>query len=145
SGLVDTATGQHIFLVLNNGVVEGHVGSTSGALAFTVSVAANGDVTLDQIRAVVHPTGTNPDTSEGVSLSSDGLVTLTATATDKDGDQASATANIGQNLTFQDDGPTISATGTPPSLTVDETDLTINATASFAGMFTSSFGADGAG
>ncbi|WP_414868192.1 DUF5801 repeats-in-toxin domain-containing protein, partial [Pseudomonas sp. IT-194MI4] len=74
-------------------------------LVFTVSVAANGDVTLDQQRAVVHPDPTNPNDS--TSLSSDNLVTLTATKTDGDGDSAHATLNIGQNLVFQDDGPTL--------------------------------------
>ncbi|MFY1033742.1 hypothetical protein ACOQNS_27405, partial [Pseudomonas asiatica] len=34
-------------------------------------------------------------------------VTLTATKTDKDGDSAQATLNIGQNLVFHDDGPTL--------------------------------------
>ena len=65
-----------------------------------------GNVTLDQIRAVVHPTN---DPNESTTLSADNLVTLTATITDKDGDSATATLNIGQNLVFQDDGPSISA------------------------------------
>ncbi|PMU07113.1 hypothetical protein C1Y11_29070, partial [Pseudomonas sp. FW305-20] len=52
SGLVDTATGQAVNLSLNGGVVQGRT-ATSNDLVFTVSVAANGDVTLDQIRAVV--------------------------------------------------------------------------------------------
>ncbi|RUY46664.1 MULTISPECIES: DUF5801 repeats-in-toxin domain-containing protein, partial [unclassified Mesorhizobium] len=80
-----------------------------------------------------------------VSLNADNLVTLTATITDKDGDSSAATLNIGQNLTFLDDGPTISAPGASNSLTVDETVLATNDTQSFAGAFTSSFGADGAG
>jgi T1SS-143 domain-containing protein len=105
SGLVDTLTGQAIVLVQNGGVVEGHVGDANGALAFTVSVNAAGDVTLDQIRAVVHPDATNPDTDETVTLSADNLVTLTATAHDFDGDTASSTINIGTNLVFHDDGP----------------------------------------
>jgi T1SS-143 domain-containing protein len=105
SGLVDTATGQAIVLVQNGAVVEGHVGNAAGALAFTVSVNAAGDVTLDQIRAVVHPDATNPDTDESVTLSADNLVTLTATAHDFDGDTASSTINIGTNLVFHDDGP----------------------------------------
>ncbi|WP_258537301.1 MULTISPECIES: DUF5801 repeats-in-toxin domain-containing protein, partial [unclassified Pseudomonas] len=91
--------------------------ATTNLLVFTVSVAANGDVTLDQQRAVVHPDPTNPDDS--TSLTSDNLVTLTATITDKDGDSAHATLNIGQNLVFKDDGPSISTTGTEPVLTVD--------------------------
>ena len=99
-------TGSAIVLVQNGAVVEGHVGNAAGALAFTVTVDASGNVTLDQIRAVVHNISSNPDTSEGVTLSADNLVTLTATVTDKDGDHQSATANIGQNLVFNDDGPT---------------------------------------
>ncbi|WLG88227.1 DUF5801 repeats-in-toxin domain-containing protein [Pseudomonas cucumis] len=142
SGLTDTATGEAVNLSLNGGVVEGRT-ATTNLLVFTVSVAANGDVTLDQQRAVVHPDPTNPDDS--TSLSSDELVTLTATITDKDGDSAQATLNIGQNLVFKDDGPSISTTGTEPTLTVDETVLATNATQNFAANFSSAFGADGAG
>ena len=76
-----------------------------------MSVDASGNVTLDQIRAVVHPTN---DPDESKTLSADNLVTLTATITDKDGDSASATQTIGQNLVFQDDGPTITAPAAMP-------------------------------
>ncbi|WPN60375.1 DUF5801 repeats-in-toxin domain-containing protein [Pseudomonas sp. P9_31] len=142
SGLTDTATGEAVNLSLNGAVVEGRT-ATTNLLVFTVSVAANGDVTLDQQRAVVHPDATNPDDS--TSLTSDDLVTLKATITDKDGDSAQATLNIGQNLVFKDDGPSISTTGTEPTLTVDETVLTTDATQNFAANFSSAFGADGAG
>ena len=130
-------------LVQNGAVVEGHVGNAAGALAFTVTVDASGNVTLDQIRAVVHPDANNANDS--VTLGADNLVTLSATVTDKDGDHQCATANIGQNLVFLDDGPSINANGAQPTLTVDETVLATNATASFAGVFNSAFGADGAG
>ncbi len=142
SGLTDTATGEAVNLSLNGAVVEGRT-ATTNLLVFTVSVASNGTVTLDQLRAIVHPDTTNPDDSK--TLSADNLVTLTATKTDKDGDSAQATLNIGQNLVFKDDGPSMSTTGTEPTLTVDETNLAINATQSFAANFTSAFGADGAG
>jgi len=142
SGLTDTATGEAVNLSLNGTVVEGRT-ATTNLLVFTVSVASNGSVTLDQLRAIVHPDNNNPDDSK--TLTADNLVTLTATKTDKDGDSAQATLNIGQNLVFKDDGPSISTTGTEPVLTVDETDLTTNATQSFAANFTSAFGADGAG
>jgi hypothetical protein len=142
SGLTDTASGEAVNLSLNAGVVEGRT-ATTNQLVFTVSVAANGSVTLDQIRAVVHPVTTDPDDSK--SLSADNLVTLIATKTDKDGDSAQATLNIGQNLVFKDDGPSVNTTGTEPTLTVDETTLATNATQSFAANFSSAFGADGAG
>jgi len=80
SGLIDVATGQSIVLVNNAGVIEGHVGNAAGAIAFTVSVNAAGDVTLDQIRAVQHPDATNPN--DNVTLSNDNLVVLNANPLD---------------------------------------------------------------
>ena len=143
SGLVDTATNEAVVLsVTAGGVVEGRT-AVSDDLVFTVSVAAAGTVTLDQHRAVVHTPDSGPDQS--TTLAAANLVTLTATITDKDGDGESATLDIGQNLVFEDDAPTISTTGTPPTLTVDETVLTTDASASFAANFSSAFGADGAG
>ena len=68
---------------------------------------------------------------------------LTATANDKDGDQASARLNIGQNLVFKDDGPTIHVTGSAPTDKVDETTLNSGDTHNFSGAFTATFGADG--
>jgi hypothetical protein len=140
SGLVDTATNDAVILVNNGGVIEGRT-ETSNDLVFTVTVAANGDVTLDQIRAVRHGDTTSDD--EDVSLTSDDLVTLTATITDGDGDPASQALNIGHNLVFGDDGPSIVADGTPPVLTVDESDFGTDDTKSFAGVFTALSGADG--
>ena len=109
SGLVDTATGEKVILsVTAGGVVEGRT-ETSNDLVFTVSATNTGDVTLDQVRAMVNPI--SPDNhDEPISLS-DELITLTRedTITDRDGDTAKddATLEIGANLTFEDDGPTI--------------------------------------
>ncbi|OWK22529.1 hypothetical protein AJ88_10960 [Mesorhizobium amorphae CCBAU 01583] len=52
---------------------------------------------------------------------------------------------VGSFINFDDDGPSISTTGTEPTLTVDETLLGTNDTESFAANFSSAFGADGAG
>ncbi len=142
SGLTDSATGQSVLLFLEGGNVVGRAGA-AGPIVFTVSVSAAGVVTLDQARAIIHPDATNPDDSR--TLAAADLVTLTATITDGDGDQAPATHNIGQNLNFEDDGPSITTTGTEPTATVDETVLATNATQSFAANFSSAFGADGAG
>ncbi|RWF97139.1 MAG: hypothetical protein EOQ45_00930 [Mesorhizobium sp.] len=105
SGLTDTATGQSVLLFVEGGNVVGRAGSAAGPIVFTVSVSAAGVVSLDQARAVVHADINNPDDSR--TLAAADLVTLTATITDKDGDDESATLNIGQNLNFEDDGPTI--------------------------------------
>lgn len=99
SGLVDTASGEPVLLRMNGNVVEGYV---DDGVVFTLSVDANGKVTLDQVRAVMHATA-NPN--DFVTLASANLVKLTATATDKDGDTAYDTINIGRMLHFGDDAP----------------------------------------
>jgi len=138
SGLVDTATNEAVTLSLVSGHVEGRT-ATTNLLVFRVDVDGSGNVTLDQQRAVVHTPDTGPNQS--TTLSADNLVQLTATITDKDGDSASAVLNIGQNLVFLDDAPSITANATTPTLTVDETTLAVNAgPTNFANSFTSSFG-----
>src|SRR5690606_35055322 len=88
--LIDTATNDAVVLSVVGGVVDGRT-AMSDALVFTLSVAANGTVTLDQIRAVVHAPDSGADQPTG--LVADNLITLTATVTDGDGDTAAATAN----------------------------------------------------
>jgi hypothetical protein len=117
SGLVDTATGQAVNLLLNGSVVEGRT-AVSNAVVFSLSVAANGTVTLDQQRAVVHSPNAGPDQS--TTLSAANLITLTATSTDGDGDTATATANIATALVFKDDAPSIDLAASGTSLIVDE-------------------------
>ncbi|WP_374384157.1 DUF5801 repeats-in-toxin domain-containing protein [Dongia sp.] len=150
SGLIDIATGNKVYLFLEGGVVVGREGTDAmdaetGEIVFTVTVAANGDVTLDQQRAVQHDDPNDPDESTSpATLSSSDLITLTATITDKDNDTASVPANIGSALKFEDDGPSVQLKDvSAPSLTVDETDLTTNDTKSFAGLFQGSGGTDG--
>jgi len=154
SGLVDTLSGDKIYLFLESGQVVGRVGldddggaNAGGAIAFTISVNTNsGVVTLEQDRAVVHNDSGDPVESgaSAAALSAANLVTLTATITDGDGDTDTAVANIGGAFTFEDDGPAISRNGVSvPTLTVDESNFAIDASTSFTGLFTKDFGADG--
>ncbi|MFS2126594.1 DUF5801 repeats-in-toxin domain-containing protein [Pseudomonas sp. Pseusp97] len=145
SGLKDTATNSQIFLFNTATGVEGRVGGVNGEVAFRVTLGQDGKITLDQVRAIVHP---NPgDHNEGVSLDPNSI-TLTATITDKDGDSAQAHIDLSGKLTFLDDGPSIApCSDVDIKLTVDETQLGTPATssASVADLFTTHFGADGAG
>src|SRR5437762_2526769 len=71
---------------------------------------------------------------------------MTATAIDGDSHHAPAPLDITPQLTFEDDGPSITASAVnAPTLTVDETVLATNDTKAFAGQFTPVYGADGAG
>ncbi|WP_378006067.1 DUF5801 repeats-in-toxin domain-containing protein [Aeromonas jandaei] len=144
SGLNDTATGQHILLYLESGSVVGRVGNSSGSVAFTLTVSNSGVVTLDQLRAIEHTPNSGPDQES--SLLSANLVKLVGTITDKDGDSQSANVDLGSAISFKDDGPSISAgIAANDSLQVDESNLSLNASTSYASLFNSSFGADGAG
>ncbi|MBR1179792.1 hypothetical protein JQ617_37900, partial [Bradyrhizobium sp. KB893862 SZCCT0404] len=155
SGLVDAQTGEDVVLSMNGTTVEGHTAS-SNLLVFTLEVDSDGNVTFTDNRSVKEADGTDPDTNESISLAS-GVVTLTATITDNDGDSASTSIDLGKQVTFLDDGPSISAGGEAPSLSVDESNLTAStngidgsihngnntATASFSGAFNAISGADG--
>ncbi|WP_375787174.1 DUF5801 repeats-in-toxin domain-containing protein [Bradyrhizobium sp. Pha-3] len=161
SGLIDSHTGLADLLVLNGNTIEGHVGTTSGTLAFTIALdPVTGRVTFTEYRAVKQPLGTSPDNGEGVALNA-GLVSLVATITDRDGDFKSASVDFGQQLTILDDGPSIKTSGATPSLTLAEAHLTATVfddhiagtapdstlttmSADFSTAFTSVQGADGA-
>ncbi|WP_027170034.1 DUF5801 repeats-in-toxin domain-containing protein, partial [Mesorhizobium sp. WSM3224] len=138
SNLIDSATGQTVVLTQSGGTVSGYVTGHSGDaayLVFTLAVnAASGQATLTDFRAVHQNTADNPtDTSEGISLTS-GLVTLTATVTDGDGDTASKSIDLGSKAVFHDDGPSLSSftSGVIP-----------NEVGSVAGFFSLIPGADG--
>lgn len=144
SGLQDTSSGEVIVLVNNAGVIEGRTASTN-ELALTVTVdSETAQVTLTQLRAVSHPDGDDPD---DVIQLNDGALTLTAQATDGDGDVVSETISIGGQLSFRDDGPSV---GTPESVSVDEQFLATGSAAgeaptSVTGNLDVDFGADGGG
>jgi VCBS repeat-containing protein len=146
SGLVDTETNQSVVLGLNGNVIEGRT-SGSNQLVFTLHVDDAGTVTLDQIRAIVHPTG-DPDEAKFLGA---GHVSLGATVTDGDGDQASASIDLGAVISFKDDGPSVSTNalvqldddalpnGIPSGVGDDDNAINIS------GTLAHSYGADGAG
>ena len=91
SGLVDTLSQQAVVLSLEGGDVVGRTES-GGIEVFRVTVDNDGNVTLDQSRAVVHDPDTGPNQS--TTLSSDDLIQLVKTLTDSDGDSASAACEL---------------------------------------------------
>jgi Domain of unknown function (DUF5801) len=87
SGLIDSVTGNHVFLFLQGGQVVGREGATAaqaaaGLIDFTLTVDGTGHVTMTALRGVVQGAGESPDISEGTHLAA-GLVSLTATVADK--------------------------------------------------------------
>lgn len=106
SGAVDTTSGDPILLFIEGGAIVGRVGSQAGAAAFNVTVdAATGDVTLEQLLPIQHPTA-GIDTVSLVTAAA----RLRVTALDADGDSATQVASIGDCLSFGDDIPTTTLT-----------------------------------
>ena len=117
SGYLDAVTNQSIVLVKNGaGVVEGRVGTITGAVAFTVAVnTGSGQVTLTQFRAIEHTnTASTDETSAGMSA---GALSLAVEITDGDGDKAGDFVDLGSVIRFEDDAATLGAfvSGTLPN------------------------------
>ena len=162
SGL--TQTGSTIYLYqLANGSVVGSTAGTEGDVSsantvFSVTVDSGGIVTLTQFSQIDHPiaddlTATeSPFVDQTVHLA-DGAITLTASATitDNDGDHMtdSETVGIGNNIIFDDDGPTVTNPQAGDGVSLDETtagspgDFPISATSDTAAITaTTTTGAD---
>ncbi|MBR1126614.1 hypothetical protein JQ628_34200, partial [Bradyrhizobium lablabi] len=164
------SNGASIYLHNINGVITGSTSSSTagvntGNTIFTISVNASGVVTLTQFAEIDH--ANNNDTSapydDQFAVLTTGLVNLTATATitDGDGDTAtdSATVDLGGNIRFADDGPSIDVAATNEAnilLTTQDAETDGNptaqdvatSTANFSGVFaiaSQAYGADGPG
>lgn len=147
SGLTSLG-GDSIKLYLNgDGKIEGRT-TEDGDAYFTISVDQNGNVTLIQKEPLKHPDTNSVGALDEIRINKD-AISLKATATDGDGDKATASVDIGDRFVFQDAGPTAGLVTEGGS--VDEANLAIGSNpdtdqVSFTGQFTDlDFGADGAG
>lgn len=160
SGIVDTATGNSVFLFLSTDktTITGREGTdladaAGGATVFLITVdTESGEVTLDQQRAIVHPT-TDPDEAKALA---DDVITLTLRATDGDTDTDDLTVNVGDRFVFEDDGPSAGANTavqfddetaqtTLAAANAGGTDDAAGTLASASGTLDHAFGNDGAG
>lgn len=152
SGLT-TTEGDAINLVqLETGEILGIVDGTD-TVAFAIAIDHDsGEVTVEQYLSLFHdgPTQTDEPVSFG-----EGILGVTITATDGDGDQVTGDAiDIGENISFLDDEPAAGTpSGTPPTLTLDESPLpadggdgirTVSSTTIVNLFGTAAYGADGA-
>ena len=122
------------FGTLSYALVSGGNAPTAGTFG-TIQVNADGSYVYTLTSPFTEPTANNGTDTVNAAES------FTYRVTDANGNTATGTIKIN----IIDDVPSITANATTPTLTVDETILATNATASFAGAFTSAFGADGAG
>jgi VCBS repeat-containing protein len=106
TNLVDTESGTCITLCKGpNGIVEGRDGE--GNLVFAICLDKDsGEIVSVQFRAIDHGDEEGaPGAHDEVTSLLEGILGVTATAFDKDGDKDSKTADIGCGIIFEDDGP----------------------------------------
>ncbi|MBR7630960.1 type I secretion C-terminal target domain-containing protein [Aeromonas popoffii] len=132
------------------------VGSTSAGEVFRISVASNGTVTLTQSAELDHlPEDVDTSNDNNLISLANGKVLLSATVTVVDGDNDTATgtvsADLGGNINFEDDVPSVSsnltvqldddalANGIQDGPNDDDNAVNTN------GILAHNFGADGAG
>ncbi|TXG95797.1 MAG: hypothetical protein E6R08_10925, partial [Nevskiaceae bacterium] len=121
SGLT-TTDGHHIYLFKEGDLVVGREDGANGKAAFALSMDANGKLTIVQYEPI-HQNNPN-DPNDAVHIK-DGALQVTYTVTDGDGDSDSHTVNIGDTITFKDDGPSkFSVAFSGNDNTVDESALT---------------------
>jgi T1SS-143 domain-containing protein len=123
SGLFVT-DGSPINLSMKDGLVIGTVvgGQFDGKVAFAIAIGADGEVSVAQYLSIKHDdrgdsnesndNGSNsndasPDDPSTIQQTLNGKITATLTVTDSDGDQSSNSVNIGNLITFLDDGPSV--------------------------------------
>ncbi|MED7774959.1 DUF5801 domain-containing protein, partial [Aeromonas dhakensis] len=137
------------------------VGSTTDGEVFRISVASNGTVTLTQSAELDHlPEDVDHSNDNNLISLANGKVLLSATVTVVDGDNDTATgtvsADLGGNINFEDDVPSVTinavADGGITLTTQDAQTIgaaSDTATGSFAAAFLAAavpnYGADGAG
>jgi T1SS-143 domain-containing protein len=125
SGLFVT-DGSPINLSMRDGLVIGTVvgGQFDGKVAFAIAIGSDGEVSVAQYLSIKHDDrGDSNESNDNGSNSSDaspddpvtiqqtlnGKITATLTVTDSDGDQSSNSVNIGNRISFLDDGPSVEA------------------------------------
>ena len=120
SGLSVT-DGSAINLQLVGGVVVGVVsgGSFNGQAAFAISInSGTGVVTVEQYLSL-HQDSLANTPNDPVTLALNSLA-VTVTVTDGDGDQAQSVTNVSAQISFADDGPSVTAVGSGVTAALDE-------------------------
>jgi glutamate synthase domain-containing protein 3 len=116
---LDTTDGSSVLLYMDGADVVGRVGTTD-VLRIHID-SSSGDVTLTQYVALKHSNANDPDESSAPLSMASGVVAAVRTIKDGDLDPASASADLGPALKFEDDGPTVTLSlQTGAEIRVDE-------------------------
>src|SRR5262249_27091006 len=117
---VDRPAGTSVFLFKEGDLVVGRIGGAGGQAAFAVAInSTTGVVSTAQYASLKHPTG-GASHDEAINITDSALLAV-VTVTDGDGDTATNSVGIGDQVQFQDDGPTAAIVQLAATVAHDET------------------------
>ncbi|MBN3865806.1 hypothetical protein HCU66_26840, partial [Pseudomonas frederiksbergensis] len=128
--LLDTTDGKNILLFKEGDLIVGRYNVNNDPVtgadpaAFAIALQQDGNVAVAQYVSLTHGTpgdGTTPPGSYDESVDLTGLVNAVVTVTDGDGDTSTDSVGIGDDINFDDDGPSADVADGGGVVTIDET------------------------
>ncbi|WP_261984273.1 beta strand repeat-containing protein [Pseudomonas lini] len=125
--LLDTTDGKNIMLFKEGDLIVGRYdvanGTVTGAdpAAFAIALQQDGNVAVAQYVSLKHPTAGSSAAAYDDRIDLAGLVNAVVTVTDGDGDTSTDSVGIGDDINFDDDGPSADVADGGGSVTIDET------------------------
>ncbi|WP_448111024.1 DUF5801 repeats-in-toxin domain-containing protein [Pseudomonas lini] len=128
--LLATTDGKDIKLFKEGNLIVGRYDVANGTVtvddpaAFAIALQQDGNVAVAQYVSLTHGTpgnGTTPAGSYDESVDLTGLINAVVTVTDGDGDTSTDSVGIGNDINFDDDGPSADVADGGGAVTIDET------------------------
>ncbi|MGX1186231.1 hypothetical protein AB7M29_003910 [Pseudomonas sp. F-14 TE3623] len=125
--LLDTTDGKNIILFKEGDLIVGRYDVANGTVtaddpaAFAIALQQDGNVAVAQYVSLKHPTAGSSAAAYDDRIDLAGLINAVVTVTDGDGDTSTDSVGIGDDINFDDDGPSADVADGGGAVTIDET------------------------
>ncbi|WP_223570019.1 beta strand repeat-containing protein [Pseudomonas sp. BF-R-26] len=125
--LLDTTDGKNIMLFKEGDLIVGRYDVANGTVtaddpaAFAIALQQDGNVAVAQYVSLKHPTAGSSAAAYDDRIDLAGLINAVVTVTDGDGDTSTDSVAIGDDINFDDDGPSADVADGGGAVTIDET------------------------
>ncbi|MEK1843729.1 MAG: DUF5801 repeats-in-toxin domain-containing protein, partial [Pseudomonas sp.] len=125
--LLNTTDGKDIKLFKEGNLIVGRYDVANGTVtaddpaAFAIALQQDGNVAVAQYVSLTHPVAGSSAADHDDRVDLAGLVNAVVTVTDGDGDTSTDSVGIGDDINFDDDGPSADVADGGGSVTIDET------------------------
>ncbi|NSX06961.1 hypothetical protein HTX81_00015 [Pseudomonas lini] len=125
--LLNTTDGKDIKLFKEGNLIVGRYDVANGTVtvddpaAFAIALQQDGNVAVAQYVSLTHPTAGSSAADHDDRIDLAGLINAVVTVTDGDGDTSTDSVGIGDDINFDDDGPSADVADGGGAVTIDET------------------------